>query len=229
MLTSDIAERFRLYRDPTFRFEPGPHLTYLQDKILWSITGALRQSGLTGDSTFYTEEGRIRGTHVHAACHYLDEGDTDLDELQKLDDRRAESGHPLLSGYVCGWQSFKTDFHFIPRLIELPMYDDVLQFAGIPDREGLILNGEEAVVEIKTGAMKYWTAYQTAAQDILLQRWDEHPHFRRRFGVNLKPDGTYKIIEFTDPGDYDTFRAALRVSQAAGGIDRGVPPIGVLA
>lgn len=223
MLTQDLPawERFRLYKDPSFIFEPGPHLSYLQGKILWSVTGALKQAGLI-KTDYYTPEGRIRGQYVHSACHYLDENDLDWATLEN---------HPYdIIGYVRAWEAFKRDWNFIPRMIELPMYDPLLQFSTIPDREGLILNGDPCIVEIKSGSMMFWTAYQTAGQDLVLRAWDEKPIYRRRFGVALQKDGTYKKpVEFTEDHDYDVMRAALVVSQAAGGIDRGVPPIELLS
>jgi hypothetical protein len=210
-------ERFRLFKDPSFRFDPIPHLSYLQDKILWSITGSLKQSGIV-KTDYYTREGMIRGSYVHSACHYLDESDLDWSALEN---------HPYnIIGYVRAWEAFKRDWNFKPRLIELPMYEPNLMMSGIPDREGLILDGEPAIVEIKSGSMKFWTAFQTAGQDLLLQAWDAKPVYRRRFGVALQADGTYKKpVEFTDDHDYDVMRWAVGVSQAAGGVDRGVPPI----
>ncbi len=216
-------ERFPIYQDGSFRFDPETHLSYVRERIPWSITGALKKAGLI-KTDYYTPEGRLRGNHVHSACHYVDDGDLDWEHFEQ---KRAD-----IVGYARGWEKFKYEWNFIPDLIELPMYADEehggLFFAGIPDRAGRILNGEPAIVEIKTGTMMRWTAYQTAGQDLLLRAWEPQLIFRRRFGVCLKPDGTYKKpVEFTrdDEYDHDVFRAALLCAQADGGVDRGMPPL----
>ena len=100
-----------------------------------------------------------------------------------------------LSAIFRAWEKFKRDWKFIPRIMELPMYDPLLMFAGIPDREGL-LDGEPAIIEIKSGLMPRWAAYQTAGQELLLNAWDD-PKIsvvRRRYGVALQSSecSTYK-------------------------------------
>lgn len=217
-------DRFALYKDPSFRFDPEAHLSYIGDRIPWSITGCLRQAGIAKAPYGALPEHRIRGSHVHAACHYLDEGDFDWDHFERI--------QPNNVGYVRAWKAFTTDWNFKPRMIELPMYADEehggIFFSGIADREGLILDGDPAIVEIKTGGMPPSTRYQTAGQELLIRAWETTFIFRRRFGVALQADGTYmKPKEFTrdDEHDHDRFRAALMCAQASGGVDRGVPPL----
>ena len=65
-----------------------------------SVTQTLKDAGLTYDQ-WYTEEARLRGKAVHAACQLLDEDDLDWDSVL-----------PEYRGYVTAWERFKRDSGF---------------------------------------------------------------------------------------------------------------------
>ncbi len=65
-----------------------------------SVTQVLKDAGLI-DTHWYTEEARLRGKAVHAACQFFDEDDLDW-----------ESVLPPYQGYIQGWARFKQESGF---------------------------------------------------------------------------------------------------------------------
>ncbi len=171
-----------------FRYVDETHTYYLGDRILPSITGILKMCGYV-DVSWYTEEARNRGSHVHKAIHFLNK--KTLDWSSVLD---------AYLGYVMAYEKFRRDWNFLVTGHELPMYHPELLFGGTPDAIGTVLNNIPAIVEFKTGQVMKWTALQTAAQEILVRVWEPQKMIRyRRWGVTLNADGTYsKPIEFKE-------------------------------
>lgn len=77
-----------------------------------------------------------KGTAIHLACHYLDNGILDWGTLE--DD---------YVNYIIAWEDFKKDFEFDKfDLSESKLYSP-LGFAGTPDKIG-----NKTLIDIKTGA-----------------------------------------------------------------------------
>lgn len=155
------------------------------------------------DDRFYSEASAENGRRRHKATQLVD---THGAFHVSVDDE------DLM--YVEAWRSFVREWNFKPRLIETPLYHPTFLFGVTPDREGLILEGEPAVVEIKTGLMPWWTKYQAALQVIALEAWDNDIIYRRRIGVQIAADGLYNAVEFSDPADYDIARCIASVCMA---------------
>lgn len=214
--------QFEKKRDPSFNFLSDPHEYHLKERRLWSPSGTFLQVGYV-DDRYYTEESRYRGQYVHRATHLIDEGDPDIWKTIY-----AEATHflPFIEAYC----EFKEVYKFKPRMREIPIYCPAMvpivvgnitlmvpQSYGVtPDGEGKILDGDDAIVELKTGTMMWWTAVQTAAQDIGISAFDLRPIFRRRFGVELKKNGKFRVKEFTEEDDYHLWLANLKTVQKMG-------------
>ena len=140
------------------------------------------------------EAARERGSDVHAACQFYDEGDLDEDSL--TDEVRP---------YLEAWKKFTRDCEPWWTHIEEPVYHPTLRYAGTPDRRGsFIYKGTRVSLaqgDIKTSAATHpcW-GVQTAA-------YNEAAHERaaRRFTIQLRPDKDYRLIEWLDPSDWPTF------------------------
>lgn len=153
------------------------------------------------DGPWMREEHRERGKAIHAASLALDIGAEDADTLLR---RLPDAWRPYLQAYV----NFRgTGKVFKWRRMEQPYVNRSLGFAGTPDRVGS-MNGYAAILEIKTGHETDWHGLQTAGQDILLHR-DWHLRRYRRFVVYLHREGTFKLREHVDSGDYLRFLDAL--------------------
>lgn len=144
--------------------------------------------------------GQSLGTAVHKATELHDTGDLDTDSMS-----------PTLLPYLEAWQRFRVECDFHPLTIEKRMALPALGFAGTSDRTGLI-RGKKAVLDIK----KMMTlgpviGLQLAAYMRL------HNHYgdgiTHRFALGLRPDGTYRLQEYTAPNDWPTFLSLLNIHQ----------------
>lgn len=201
-------------RDPSFDFNDERHEYRLNGEVILGATGLMKRCGWI-DTTYYTESGRQRGTWVHQAVHYVDEGD--------LAPLSADS--QWIQPYLDAYMGFKRDFKFTPRLWETPLYHPEFRYGVMPDREWLILVGEPAIIELKTGKMPWWAKYQTALQELAIRAWEKQPKWRRRFGVELHADGTYTAQEFKNPADYQRAQCAVITAQCNENKERRAPEL----
>jgi hypothetical protein len=180
-------------------FDEAAHLYTLGGKPVPGVTRVLEATGMIdysflGLKRFYYLE---RGRKVHQATHLDDEGRLDESE---------ESAEIL--GYVDAWRNFRRDYGFTPNRIEQRVCNRRLGYAGTLDRTGVVRDGPELIVDIKSGIAPPAVRFQLAAYAACLP----HPRTRRRRCVEVHQNGTYRVIAF-DTGayqrDFDTFRAAL--------------------
>jgi len=172
------------------------HHRYLYDGVsVPSVTQVLRElHPFAGVSPDVLEAAAERGTHVHQACWYFDEADLDEDELT-----------PKVRGYLQGWKRFTLDADPIWSAIEKPLFHPLLRYAGTPDRFGeLTIKGRHiplAQVDIKTGldAHPCW-GVQTMAYNHAAGCPDAP-----RFTVQLREDGTYRLLQWEDAQDWPVF------------------------
>jgi hypothetical protein len=172
--------------DPTFTFDPLPHVYMLMGKQIPSTSAILAPyKPKYQPDPMYAH----RGTIVHMACHYLDDGGVDHESVVK--DYR---------GYVDAYRKFKEEWKFIPRLNEKPMYHPELRYGVTPDKDGTLTfpksfgNGKDAgittdaIVELK----------------------------RVRLGIRLNVDGTYEETMFVnDEVDTVVWKSMVIAAHAA--------------
>lgn len=161
------------------------------DIVPYSVTGILKAAGLIG-GTYYTEYSRTRGSYVHEATQFLDEGCLDWDSIDQA-----------IEPYVMAYERFKTESKFVPEHIEKRVYCPAYQYAGTLDRTG-DLNGQDILLDIKTseGSPKAWWGPQLSGYNLAMGL------SLPRFSLQLKRDSTYKLTEFKDPNDNQIFLAA---------------------
>jgi hypothetical protein len=183
-------------------FDPIEHSYTLARRRLPYITQILSLYGIMyvdpNIPAHVLEFARDRGSAVHLGIRFANEG--------RLD---ATSVAPQIEPYLWAWEGFCAAHagNFVPQVVEQPMFHPELGFAGTPDAIGL-WHGVGAVVEVKTCAtMPPGAAVQTAAQRLLANA-NGH-RVIHRLGVQLKPDGTFRLHEYRDPLDAEEFRAAL--------------------
>jgi len=135
--------------------------------------------------------------------------------LDHADDLDYDSLDASVLPYFEAWRKFVADMGSKLWIMasERPMASATYQYGVTPDIWGSV-NGERAVIELKsTAAIHPSVALQTAAQShaITEGRWwpgdvDGPP---RRFALQLRPNGTYKLHEFTQRDDFAQFLALL--------------------
>lgn len=183
-------------------FNADVHEYRLDDHVLPSITQILKATNVMhldpSIPPHRLEFARERGQAVHLAIRFASEG--------RLD---ASSVSAIVEPFLFAFESFcaKHAGDFEPTLVEVPMCDPVLGVAGTADAIGP-KSGVLSVVEVKTGAeLPHGTAVQTAAQRQIAMA-NGHKVVRR-YGLHLRPDGTFRLQEFRDPGDDAEWRGAV--------------------
>ncbi len=187
-------------------FDQATH-TYLEGSIIRpSVTQVLRAEGflnwLDEIPAHILERKRRLGTLVHQASALLDEG-KDLSEYNIP----AE-----VFEWLVGYQNFKNDSYFAPSVIEQRMVGDIMgmRYGMTPDRIGM-LDGEEHILELKTGAAEdpVW-GLQLAGYDMGAKPFNERPRFKRA-ALQIGPQFRrgYKLHPYDDPADYQVWMNSL--------------------
>ena len=178
---------------PDLLFEPIRHEYRMQGQVIPSVTQVLEglhRFDMVPDAVL--QAAQQRGTDVHLACQYLDEGDLDEEALPDS-----------IAGYVEGWREFLADYR--PRFagIETRVFHPRLRYAGTADRFAAIA-GEPWVIDIKTAkhAHPVW-GLQTAAYAHAAGLPEA-----KRATVRLRPGG-YSFDPWSDRSDWPTFASAL--------------------
>jgi hypothetical protein len=201
-------------------FDAATH-TYRKDgRPAWqSVTQVLKRAGLFDWMVAVPEplltRARLRGTAVHAAIHYWNENDFDLDDFR---DR-----YPDIAGYVDAWVAFCAQQPFVPALCEYWIYSARYDLAGTIDCLGT-LAGQAALVDFATGDPADVAKHlQTAAYLLVAREWaTEDPALEaffaahpvvRRYAVQLRPDGTYRLNPYSDPADTRHFLALVEAQR----------------
>jgi RecB family exonuclease len=184
-------------------FDAVAHRYTYGDRELISVTQALTEAGFI-DTRWYSDEAAQRGTAVHAAVQrFHDCGEVATDDACA----------PFFDAYL----SFQMQAGFDVHATEERICDPVMGYAGTLDLRGRFRSQASGVdvVDIKTGAIPAWVGYQTAAYARCI---DGTATARaRRWALNLRADGTYRLEPLTKRTDTQVFLAALTVAQAKRG------------
>lgn len=166
-------------------FDPEAHVYRSIHGRLPGATDVIRENGLM-DAAWYSEEALWRGKCVHKGVELLVKGTLDWDTVDEKYRGYLESAEKFLA--MSGIKVVGS---------ELPCFD--IAFAAMPDLWGE-LNGN-VIVELKTGKVPKWAAFQTALQRrALIAEFGFHAV--KRFGLQLLPDGKLAdLVPFTDSRD----------------------------
>ncbi len=184
-------------------FDVDTHTYTLDGRVVPSVTQVLADTVI--DTTWFTEASRLRGSAVHAACHYDDEGDLQEGSLPSS-----------RLGYLEAWRSFRKDTRVEILAVERRVLSRRYMYAGTLDRivrfPGTNPHIAE-IIDIKTGVPDRAAGLQMAAYGNALVEegglpWAISP---TRRAVQLFDDGRYKVHVYDDLTDFATFTACLAV------------------
>jgi hypothetical protein len=173
-------------------FDEANHVYTLDGEAVPSVTQILKAEGFIDDS-FYDEYSRDRGTAVHKAIH-----------LHNNDDLDEESLDPVIAPYLEAWKKFKRETGLVVSESEKAFASERYRFAGTIDVLGTFPDTTCIILDIKTGGPAPWHGLQLSAYDIL--QWAVG---RKRYGVYLSGEGTYKLNQYKDRQDREIFLSAL--------------------
>lgn len=175
-------------------FDEETHTYTAGGVIVPSVTQIISAAGLYGNTSFYTEESRLRGSYVHQIIEYHLSGELDESTID-------ESLRP----YFDAWLRFVEESKYESEECEKRLAHNYLRYAGTIDHVGH-LNGLFSIIDVKTGqSIHPATAIQTAGYSGLLNT------YAARFALLLKDDGTYKLQSYKSSEDKDVFLAALNL------------------
>ena len=184
-----------------FEFDPERHAYTVDGVQVPSVTQCLEGVGVSDFSMVPYERlqyAKDLGTAVHQATEAYDQDDLDF----------ASVGGTVVEPYLCGWNKFRKETGFIPRLIEHRGVADMngQRYGFCIDREG-DFRGRPTVIDIKTGAVSRSWAIQLAAYEMALFRQDGA--HRARLVIKLDSLGGWRPVPFSAPMAEDVWRWCL--------------------
>lgn len=196
----------------TLRFDAEPHRYYLEPSgaELAGVTRSLEECKLIDWSRVprdILDAAAWRGTRVHIACHYLDDGDLDMASIEGIE------------GYLEAWERFKRDWGVELLLVEYMSFSAKWRYAGrmdrvitLPRKDG---GRDRAVLDFKTGDWQDGYKYQMAAYNGVLP----DPRSYRRIPLQLREDGQFRSHEVRCPperylADLNVFHSATTIWHA---------------
>jgi len=156
------------------------------------VTSILKNAGLI-DTAWFTDEGRDRGTALHAAAQFLDEGDLDWKTVD-----------PTVLPRLRQYQRFLDEVKPTILAIEEEVTNAALQYVGHLDRR-VIINGDEGILDLKSAFKAPWQSLQISLYSNCFSR----P--MKRWTLHLS-DERYQLIEHTDRRDWAVAKAAITIA-----------------
>jgi len=187
-----------------FRFNKTDHSYWLGKTRLIGVSDAIQAAGLKDFSRIapdVLEHARQRGTAVHTACHFLDEGDLDWATVSTE-----------IEPYVRAWERFKKETGVELLRIEKPLFHATLGYAGTPDRV-VNLYPHKGIIDLKTYVPDAVTGIQLAGYSYLEFGPQPMLDAPRRWGLWLKDDEKYSLTQYTDRGDEAVFMSCLTIAK----------------
>lgn len=183
------------------RFDPERHIYTVDGEQLPSVTEVCRFCAYDykSDRPWLAEAAARRGSAVHEACALIDFGE----EPEET---------PELAGYLKAYRRFLADCKPDWELIEHPMGDASLGFAGTLDRYGTI-DGVQTLLDIKTGTVHTAavSAQLAGYRSLLFQ--ERGSLVFAACALKLSRDGTYDLSQIVP--NSDLFRACFRLHHYA--------------
>tara|TARA_Y100000310_G_scaffold46382_1_gene43097 strand:- start:2925 stop:3545 length:621 start_codon:yes stop_codon:yes gene_type:complete len=145
---------------------------------------------------------RARGTAVHRA----------IEIIEGFHGNLTADFDPRIEPFLDEYREIKRLTRFVPIGFEVAVADPLGGYGGLVDAYGHVYDGQEAIVDFKTGIPPWWCNLQTAAYAPALEKtiggkWSK----AKRFCFSLTGKGRSKPIEYTDRNDIHKFNNFLSV------------------
>lgn len=188
---------------PEITFDEAEHAYHLNGARVPSVTEVLKPIVTVGGAQDVREYKRQIGKALDAAI-----------TLNEADDLDVGSLDPAMLPFFTAWLQFKIDTQFRVLLNQLVVYSKKLRFAGTLDLLGTRNPGTstpDELIDCKcVWAMDPATAIQTSGYD-LAARESHGIKVKRRGGLQLLRDGTYRYFPYTSANDETVFRSLLNI------------------
>lgn len=185
-------------------FDEATHTYRLGGQVVPSVTQLLKPIApdFAGIPPAVLEAKRQLGQEVHFACQLDDEDDLDEDTVPEA-----------VEPYLQAWRKFKADTGAEVLVNERKLAHPTLRYAGTLDRLVRVRAGGVYLIDLKTSvSMSSHFGVQLAGYQLLLETDDDFAGVKlERKGLQLRDDGTYRLIPYVNPNDAACFRALLSI------------------
>lgn len=192
-----------------FTFDPVSHEGRMNGELWPSVTQLITHFGLvdySGVPEETMERKRILGTNVHYATGLIDECD--------LDEEHQAKHFPSTIPYLEAYRKYRVQQPFEPSPKCGRLVSRKLRVHGEPDEHGMRIENignRPCIVEYKCCYELYpSTSTQTAGYQILIEEC-LGIKIKGRYGLLLRPDGSYELERFTDAVDRQDFLACVHL------------------
>jgi hypothetical protein len=191
--------------DGTVWLDDPTHTYHHRDgRLLPGVTQILKAGGFIREETYRfarrfgtLDAAMERGRFAHLAIHLLEKGTLDWFSLDAD-----------IEQYVHSYERWKNLTAYRVLHSEGLVWEPTYQYAGSFDSWG-VLNGEEVLIDFKTGAIPWWGGLQLAAYNFCLPTPTLGPQ-RKRYGLQLFDDGAAaRLKAFDDIEDEAVFLGAV--------------------
>lgn len=187
----------------SLHFDEATHTYTVDGKRLPSVTEVTRFCAYDYRSAqpWLAAATARRGGAVHEACALMDYGE----EPEET---------PEIAGYLTAYRRFLKDYRPVWELIEYPMGDLLLGYAGTLDRFGTFPDDLPVLLDIKTGQLHdaALSAQLTGYLNLLKSLPGRRTVWPKLYALKLSKDGTYDLRQSTP--DPDLWNACLRLHHA---------------
>jgi len=198
-------------------FDAARHEYRVDGELKPSVTQLLEGAGLVVDYSAIPAatllRARQRGIHVDACCDLLDAEDLEWSTV-----------HPDAVPYVQAWARFKVAEGYEPVASQVQLYHPEYGYAGTADTVGTV--GRRWVLVDRKATVKVAASYgcqlagytlpglecAEAGGELAPVPWPPPA----RAVVQLRPDGSYRVVPYEAPDDVAAFLAALALYQWRG-------------
>ncbi len=175
------------------------HSYQLDGQPILGVSKIISLAGLS-DMTWCNEEALKRGSFVHSALEYHDEGSLDEADLD-----------PKLLGYVQAWKKFKLEAKATVTAVEKKVFHSLYRYAGTLDRL-VVIDGAHYVIDIKSGPPDSWHPIQTALYAMALESEQGGAVRPFRAAVYVTSEGKYSFYVHGDREDFNVAKAAITIA-----------------
>lgn len=198
--------------EPAVLFEPESHVYRLAatGEVLPGVTSVLRELSDYGRvPKDALERARQIGTAVHRGCELLAGGTLDWNTV-----------HPLVKPRLDAYLKFLA--HEKPEILwsEKLVFHRRHKYAGTADL-GAQFDGHRAIIDFKTGLLStalagpqtaaYLSAKNSELMEAVGSELYEHERYSKRWVLQLREDGDYRLTELKDPADEAVFLSCLNI------------------
>lgn len=183
----------------TLEFDEAAHAYTWDGSPVPSVTQVLHPldaAALAAVPAETLEFARMRGTVVHKACEFYDQG--------RLDESSID---PQIAGYIEAWKLFRAQSGYEPVLTEARVYHERYRYAGTLDSAGM-LNGKAVILDRKTSLELYPSVGPQLAGYLAACPHDQIKPLAR-YAIQLSADATYRLTKYTDADDWTCFLGLL--------------------